>query len=469
MKTLFKPQREAADFFLSVLRDGRNTLDSSQMGTGKTVVGSQVALSLLEQGEIEHVAVLCPKAVFPTWKAELEEVGIDPLFVLNVEKLRTGKSEWANKLGKKTFKWNLPPNTLVLVDEIHKLKGPWTMNANLLVALVKQGVRVHGMSGTPCESPMEMRPLGYMLKLHSNDMARGRLPSYFQWMAKLRCRRGHWGGFEMEDRKFALDTLRGSMYGTSTHGLTVADFPESFRDNRVIVDPIQFTSNAKIKAAYKELNMSASEVKNYIEDGVLSDRLKEMDHEDDPVIVKILRARQTSEAFKVKDIAQMALDAVEEGHNVVVFLNFKESLHEFAVSVGCDYIDGSTPQETRNELIDAFQRDEINILAVNAATGGTGISLHDTHGNRPRLSLISPSFNAKEFAQVIGRIHRNGAKSDALQRVLLSHGSIEEYVMKAIDRKLTNMKTIHESEPCKLTTSHYTSGYDSTDYYTRYE
>ena len=45
MKTLFKPQREAADFFLSVLRDGRNTLDSSQMGTGKTVVGSQVALS----------------------------------------------------------------------------------------------------------------------------------------------------------------------------------------------------------------------------------------------------------------------------------------------------------------------------------------------------------------------------------------------------------------------------------------
>lgn len=139
MKTLFKPQREAADFFLSVLRDGRNTLDSSQMGTGKTVVGSQVALSLVESGDIDHVAVLCPKAVFPTWESELKEVGIDPLFVLNVEKLRTGKSEWANKLGKKTFKWNLPPNTLVLVDEIHKLKGPWTMNANLLVALVKQG------------------------------------------------------------------------------------------------------------------------------------------------------------------------------------------------------------------------------------------------------------------------------------------------------------------------------------------
>lgn len=456
MKTLFEPQRKAADFFLSVLKGGRNTLDSSQMGTGKTVVGSQVALSLLEQGEIEHVAVLCPKAVFPTWKAELEEVGIDPLFILNVEKLRTGKSEWVSKIGKKTYNWKLPPNTLMLVDEIHKLKGPWTMNANLLIALIKQGVRVHGMSGTPCDSPLEMRPLGYMLKLHSNDVSRGNLPSYFKWLTMLKCGKGHWGGYEMRDPRFALNWLRNAMYGTSTHGLTVADFPDSFKDNRVLVDPIEFTANNKINKAYKELNMSAEDVKSYIEDGKISERLMNAQEEDDdPMIVKILRARQECELLKIKDISTMAMDAVEEGHNVVVFLNFSESLRDLSALIGCDYIDGSTPPTRRNELIDAFQRDEINILVINAATGGTGISLHDTHGNRPRLSLISPSFNAKEFAQVIGRIHRNGAKSDALQRVLLSHGSIEEYVMKAIDRKLANMKTIHQSEPCILNTTHY--------------
>ena len=74
------------------------------MGTGKTVVGSQVAKTLLDQGKITGVAVVCPKAVFPSWKAELKETGIDPLFVLNLEKLRTGKSEWVSKIGKKTFK-----------------------------------------------------------------------------------------------------------------------------------------------------------------------------------------------------------------------------------------------------------------------------------------------------------------------------------------------------------------------------
>jgi len=95
------------------------------------------------------------------------------------------------------------------------------------------------------------------------------------------------------------------------------------------------------------------------------------------------------------------------------------------------------------------------VIVVNAATGGTGISLHDTNGDRPRLSLISPSFNSYEFSQVLGRIHRNGAKTDALQKVMLSSGSIEEYVMKALARKMDNMNTIHQSQISKLNSTYY--------------
>ncbi len=456
MKSLYPKQSEAATFFVGNLLNGQNTLDSSQMGTGKTVVGAQVAKEVLERGPFDSVAVICPKAVFPTWEAELKECGIESTFILNVEKLRRGTTPYVNKVGKKNFRWVVGNNTLILIDEIHKLKGPWTQNANLLVALVKQGYRIHGMSGTPCESPMEMRPLGYMLRLHSNDMSRGGKPSYFQWMHKLQCQRGHWGGFEMVNPEFALRKVREGMYGVNTHGLTVADFPDSFRDNRVLVDPIEFSNNDKIVKSYKKLNMNAADIKQYIEDGTLSDDMKSKEEEEDePIIVKILRARQECEILKVKDIAPMAQDAVEEGYNVVIFLNFTESLLELSSILGCEYINGDTPADMRNEYIDSFQRDETNLLVINAATGGTGISLHDTIGNRPRLSLISPSFNAKEFAQVIGRIHRNGAKSDALQKVLLSHGSIEEYVMEAINKKLDNMNIIHHSRPCELNTTHY--------------
>ena len=456
MKKLFPPQQKAHDFFAETLSSGKNTLDSSQMGTGKTVVGVRLARTLLERGLIKNVAVICPKAVIPSWRSELEECGVDPLFVLNIERLRAGKTGRVLKLGKKSFRWTIPQGTLILFDEIHKAKGPWSMNANLLVALVKQGYRIPGMSGTPCESPMEMRPLGYMLGLHNNTTSRGGRPSYFGWLHELGCEKDYWGSYEMTDREYALTRLRDSMYGVTTCGLTVADFPDSFRNNRVIVDPIDFKNKIKIQKCYSSMDISEEEMLLYISEG-RGGFEKDSDSEE-PVVVQILRARQTSEMLKVPEIVEMAQDAVAEGHSVVLFLNFTESLREAAALLDCNYIDGSVKHEDRDEYIRQFQADETHCLVVNAATGGTGISLHDTHGDRPRLSLISPSFNAKEFAQVIGRIHRNGAKSDALQRVLLSSESVELKVMKIIADKLQAMDSIHRLNLCTLTSNTYNEG-----------
>tara|TARA_R100001015_G_C4635334_1_gene204717 strand:+ start:1325 stop:2734 length:1410 start_codon:yes stop_codon:yes gene_type:complete len=463
MKKLFPKQEIAHDFFVQRLINGGNSLDSSQMGTGKTVVGARLAKTLLDLGEITGVAVICPKAVFPSWEAELKECGVDPIFILNLEKLRTGKTGYVSKYGKKTFKWLLPEGTLILFDEIHKAKGPWTQNANLLIAATRFGYKIHGMSGTPCENPIEMRPLGYMLGLHSNDKCRNGKNSWFRWLIKHRVKAGFHGGYEMRDVPFALTQLRKAMYGINTHGLTVEDFPESFRANRVIVDPIEFSNNKQIIKSYDKLKLTASQVRDYIEKGIAptdyTDYMGE-DEEEIPIITRILNARMETEEYKVKDIVTMAEDAHDEGYNVVVFLNFKKSLDaatEMLKSrgIGCEFIDGTVPQRDRNDIIERFQADEINCLVINAATGGTGISLHDTHGNRPRLSLISPSFNAKEFSQVLGRIHRNGAKSDALQKIMLSSGSIEEYVMKAISRKMDNMNMIHHSQICEMNSSYY--------------
>jgi superfamily II DNA or RNA helicase len=429
MKTLYPKQNDAKEFFICCHKYGVNTLDSSSVGTGKTVVAVHLARDLGKP-----VAVLCPKAVIPSWGREFKEHGITPLFVTNFEKIRNGKTKWLSKTGKKIMRWALPADTLVLVDEIHKCKGPYTLNAQLVIALVQQGYAVHGMSATAAEDPTEMRALGYLLGLHSLNKPENGLSSWFSWMMKYGCYQDDWGSWKLAN-KSKLAPLRQSMYGVNCNKLTPADFPDSFRDNRVFVEPTEFKDLKKIDKAYEQLGLTPAIIDEYILNGTVANS--------EHVLVNILKARQLAESFKVPDIAEMAEDFIDGGNSVVIFVNFTDSLNALIGLLHCPKIDGNQTATQRQQAIDDFQSDKANCIVVNIAAGGTGLSLHDINGVRPRISLICPTFNAKDYLQVLGRIHRNGAKSDALQKVLVAAGTIEEHVMKAIRIKTGNLEAIH--------------------------
>ena len=436
-KTLFPKQVQAMRFFLKVLRSGKNTLDASEMGTGKTVVACHLAR---DYGK--PVAVICPKAVIPSWERELEEVGITPIFVSNLEKLKTGNTPYLDKTkGKRNaayFMWDekaLPLDTLIFMDEILKCKGLNTANAKMLIALVTQGYRVHGMSGTPCEDATEMNALGLMLGLHSGKFAKGGLDHFWRFMRVFGVTQDQWGSYKMTDRR-CLGKLRSLMYGITTSRLTSADFPDSFRNNRVFVTPIQFRSNDKIIKAYDALGITPKIIDDFILKGTVTDS--------EHVLVRLLKARQLAESYKAVDIAEMAENAMAAGKSVVMFVNFSDTVEALKIRLKCDSIDGPQTAAQRQAVIDAFQRDATHCVVCNIAAGGTGISLHDVAGNRPRVSYICPTFNAKDHQQVLGRIHRNGAKSDALQEVLVAANSIEEKVMKSINRRIANHEDLHE-------------------------
>ena len=404
MKTLFPKQKEAADFFVKVLKEGRNTFDASSVGTGKTVVACHIAKQLGVP-----VAVVCPKAVIPSWEREMEATGITPLFVLNYEKLRTGKTPYMSKSGKKIIKWKLPENTVVLMDEIQKAKGPYTINAQMLISLIQQGYRVHGMSATAAEDPTEMRPLGYMLDLHSlNKTEDGKL-NWYSWMKRNGCNKDHWGQWRVVSRE-RMSRIRDFIFGISGHKLTVEDFPDSFRNNRVFQQPIQFSSGDKIAKAYEELGITPTIIKEFVEEGTVT--------ESEHTFVNILRSRQLAESFKVPDLAEMAQDLINEGNSVVLFVNFRETVDALTKKLNCGRIDGGQSAKERQKVIDDFQSDKTNVVVANIAAGGTGLSL--------------------------GRIFRNGAKSDSLQKVLVAADSVEETVMTSINSKLKNLEALYE-------------------------
>lgn len=427
MKTLFPKQRESVDFLKLALSQYRGALDSSHTGVGKTVIACHVAK---EMGL--PVAIVCPKIVIPHWERELAEMGIKPLFISNYEKLKRGTDDLA-RVGKKVYRWKLPTDTLLIWDECHKCKGPFSQNAQMLVAARQAGYFNLLLSATACQDPTEMRSIGFTLGLHSLNKPDGGRKSWFTWMLQYGCKRDPWNKW-VAGHVSKLVPLNEELYHKNCVKLTPSDLPTAFTDNHVITEPLAFSSLGDIAKFYKEHGVTPEIVDQFMEDGGASPH----------ILVEILRARQLAEAAKVPDIVSMIADACAEGYSVAVFVNFVDTVKAITslIPESSTIVGGQSATE-REEHVQRFQNNDTRVIVCNIAAGGVGVSLHDTDGRFPRMSLISPTFNVKDYIQTLGRIHRANAKSPAIQRVLVASKTIEEKIVDRLEKKRLSLDTLH--------------------------
>jgi|TARA_R110000824_G_scaffold155004_4_gene327230 superfamily II DNA or RNA helicase len=441
MKTLFPAQAAHADVIYRALRHKRGALDTSETGTGKTVMSAAIAQHWANTRG--PVGVVCPKAVIPSWERELAEWGIKPAFVLNYEKLKNARDgivriKRKTKRKSKTtklFEWTCDPTTLLIFDEVAVCKGAFTQNDQLLVAARNGNFHTLCLSATAAQDPTEMRALGYVLGLHDLN-AKHNNNSWFQWMYKNGCYKDEWESWQHKP-KHSLATLNDTMFNQDkiAHGITTSDLPGAFRNNRVDVDRLSFDGASKV---YDECGLTKASVDQ------LMDGIKDKASKDSPmVLTEILRARQLVEAIKVPHFIDMTNDLVAQGKSVVVFFNFRESVHAFRKSFpDSGVVIGEQGAGERQQHIDDFQANKTGVIVVTAAAGGTGLSLHDTNGNHPRFCLISPTFSVQQHVQVLGRAYRAGGKSDVVQKIMVAAGSIEEYVLKKCEEKAATMREL---------------------------
>lgn len=420
-----------------VLKSERCMLSACHTGSGKTYLATQTIKDLGLK-----TLVVCPKIAITQWKNVIAGMGASDLVVgvINPEHLVASRNDpfYDNDSGWKT------DAKLLVFDEVHR--GASGADSKTTMALARWCNKAHPenkallMSATPFETPEKMRAIGYLMGFHRFVKA-----SFYDWMRTKNC--GFvdigWGARKRRifrfttDRRKAEETMRLIRHEMGERFMSITPeeipgFPEETREV-VLVDLAKQDHDALVRA-YAEM----------------PPQMKHMSQDD---MVKTLRLRQQAEWCKASVLAEMAADYVEDGYSVFIAISFSDCrrrIEDELAKKGVKYasIYGGQRDSERQAGIDSFQRNETHVMVGMMQACSVALSLHDERHERPRVSLISPSYSASDVMQALGRIRRVGGTT-ATQKIVLAAESVEERVARAVQRKIDCIETLSDRDLCR--------------------
>jgi superfamily II DNA or RNA helicase len=434
---LYVWQEEHAKQIIRSIIENDSALDGSDTGAGKTFVALQVA---------KHFnsipIVLTKKRAIPAWEKAAKIFGFQVIFVTNYEQYKFEKTEFLRKekivyeKGKKKKKdpeykwiWNTNWQHMIIFDEAHSCKNEKTANAEMMRGVIGTGSKVLALSATIGDNPLHLYSVGLLLKLFKD------VPSYWRWCYSRGVKKKHFG-VEFINTEANLQKIHKDIFPSKGSRIAINALPPgTFPENLYITDPLDMGENTgKIQRAYDEMNKEIM--------GLADVRSKD---KSTSILTTILRARQEIELLKVPTMVSLAEDLVEEGASVAIFVNFTETLSALSAKLKCTcIIDGSTKYEKCIENMEAFQADKERIIICNIKSGGVAISLHDLNGKHRRESIICPPQSAQDLIQTFGRIHRAGALTHAIQRLMYAKETVEEDVAVKVATKINNIRQIND-------------------------
>jgi superfamily II DNA or RNA helicase len=427
---------EEGDYYgFTITGDGRYLLGDFVVthNTGKTFVACAVARELGLK-----ISVVCPKSVISAWKKIItKHFHLDYGFVLNYESVKTGKFKeigvWkpVSRIStREYFEWNLPKGTLLVFDESHRLKGWNTQNSEIALQAKKQRYKILCCSATNAINPIELKTTGYILDIYRKNFS--------QFLRDHNCEKGRFG-WEFGGDKVVLKKLHADLF--LQHGVRLRkEDIKGFPDCEIIAEAynIDETSEKEIKAVYEEMSKELT---------MLNIKCRDAKEYQMNALVIQLRARQRAELLKVPLFVEMIEDSLEDGMSSAIFLNFSETIRALSKRLHTICIVwGENKGDEREKNIAAFQEDKERVILVNVKAGGSGLSLHDLNGTYPRIALISPTPSAVDLRQALGRIHRDGAKSKALQKIVFVANTEEEDTCERTKKKLEHLDLLNDGD-----------------------
>lgn len=149
---------------------------------------------------------------------------------------------------------------------------------------------------------------------------------------------------------------------------------------------------------------------------------------------------------KIPVISQAVMEAVENGHKVVVFFNFIagiELLGDELSKEGVGYVVMTGATSDRQSVVDRFQNDAgCKVMLMTLKTGGVGLNLTaaDT------VFVAEPWWNKAAEEQAVARLHRIGQKSVVHSFSVITSSSIEERILQLQQQKASLVEALISSD-----------------------
>jgi superfamily II DNA or RNA helicase len=422
---LFEYQQTSVQMGVASMNKYNRVLLGHSTGVGKTFCALGIARELGKR-----IAVVCPKPITTDWHRAAKMMGVEVFEICGWEWAKTGKSQlgrWTDE-HKKTFRFLLPEDVLLVFDEVHRGKGEATQNAFLVRDSVVQNIPAIALSATIADDPTKLWAIGQFLGLHQGGK------DYFRFLSQNGCRKTRFG-MQFTGGHSVLKKLHSRIYPEKGNRLRHSDLGDAFPETMIKARAFDMDNARKIAGEYDDLC-------NRIEE------LRGLENFSANVLAEQTRARQRIELHKAPAVCAMVRDMIEEGNSIFVAVNYSETrkfiLDELKTSCS---IHGGQDELERRGNIDAFQRDDSRVIVGIIQACREGLNLQDLNGNHPRVALIMPSPSVFDLKQVLGRVHRAGGKSKSIQYIIYAAGvGIEESICEKLDGKLKNMDLLADGE-----------------------
>ncbi len=477
--------------------NGRAIL-ADEVGLGKTIEAGMILTEYLVRKEVEKVLIVVPSGLIEQWREELLEkfniflpvvdgrVGYSLSEVLNKNSMVITSLAYAKREGYKDAfiekDWDM-----VIVDEAHHLKNINTMNYKFVSSLKTKKILL--LTATPLQNSLtELFNLVNLVSPHAiniTEMSKRFSKNFNQKTVEslksvlkslmVRCRRSDVRGSDRLPArnaktlgvslsqeylnlykavsKYAIEGYKKSVTNKNSsyifYLMALQRMLTSSKDS--FVTSLRKRKN-KLSGLSKDVNQAASKEvydllpvsKNKISKKNTEKQLeKELNS-----IQNLLNISKNVPDVRKMDVMLRFLNEIyrkDPDTKVLIFTEFLKTQDSIELNLKKSGFEvetyrGGMSTKDKNEIVEKFQKGQI-LISTEAGSEGRNLQFANVVIN------YDLPWNPMKIEQRIGRVHRLGQKKEVLIINLIARGTIEDHLIKILDRKLDLFKnTVGELE-----------------------